>query len=213
MKISLKHCLKICSTIVILFLILPGLFTIAQDGKTVISKIQDKFGTIKTIKADFTQEFINSEGQSSGKMSGTYLQATGDKFKISTERGEIISDGNTVWNVNKNLERVVISNADDRTNSFSLEKVIFDFPALCEVKLLNETSSSFVLELVPNENLGFSKATLTVSNLYLINSVLIEDFNNVMISFKLNNYEIDRDIDPGTFIFTPYEGIEIIDLR
>ncbi len=213
MKINLNHCLKICSKTVIVFSVLLVSTNYAGNGNIIVQHIQDKFKYIKTIETDFIQEFLNASGESTIRLKGKYLQASDGKFKISTGNGEIISDGTTVWNYNKKMKRVVMSPTDDRTNSFSLEKIIFEFPDLCDIKLEDSSDTGYTLDFIPKENLGFNKATLKVTSGFLVESVSIEDYNDNTISFRLDNYKLDQNIDPETFNFTPDEGIEIIDLR
>jgi outer membrane lipoprotein carrier protein len=185
----------------------------AQTGEEIVAQIQQKYETQKIFEADFFQQFINVSGESSMTLKGKYTQAGEGKFRISLDNNDIISDGITVWNVDRRLERVVLSDASDRTNSFSLDNIINIIPAQCKIILAGSDINKFNLEFVPLENLGFEKALIEVSQNYLVESVSIRDFNGNTISFVLSNYKFDQSIDPAKFNYIPPEGIEIIDLR
>ena len=213
MMINLKHFLRIYSRIAFIFLLLFCIPVTAQTGEKIVAEIQQLFKNRQNFEADFEQKFFNSTGDNTMTLKGKYSQAEGGKFRISLENNEIISDGVNVWNVDKRMQRVVISNAEDRTNSFSLETIINVVPSKCKINLLKNTNENYQLELTPVENLGFEKVDLSVSRDYLIKSVSIKDYNGNVIKFDLNNYNFTSMQESSKFNYVPTEGIEIIDLR
>ena len=197
------------------FLLLLSVNVNAQSGNDILKKIQNKFKSINNFNADFTQTISDPEGQQNGKLSGKFFYKRKNKFAVELKSGSIISDGTTVWNYDARLKRVVISNFSDEPTSFSLERYIFDYPALCKVKYVgNEKGKDEIIELVPKENyIDFKSAKIWKSSDDMISRMEIIDLADAKYGFQLSAIKVDQDIADSKFSFTPPKGIKIIDLR
>ena len=131
------------------------------------------------------------------------------------KNNSIISDGTTVWNYDARSKRVIISNFRDEPTSFSLERYIFDYPALCKIKYsVTGKGNEEIIELVPKENyIDFKSAKIWKSSDNMISRMEIIDLADVKYIFQLSSVKIDQDIKDSKFNFTPPKGIKIIDLR
>ncbi len=209
----MKHYLKLFSKIQLIAVLLCSSTVTAEDADSVISRLQSSFKSIKNFEARFNQELINSAGEAVMKLSGIIFYEQPEKFNIDLGDKAIISNGINVYNVDENLGRVVISSADDRTNSFSLQKFIFDFPSLCTRKIVGIKGENTTIELVPKEELGFQKVDLQINDEYFISEINILDNASNQIIFKLSDYKLNTNIEPEIFEYNTQQGLEVIDLR
>lgn len=192
------------------FFLLQAISVFAQDGNILLSNIQEKFNSIQSLKADYLS-IINS-GNSQIKIDGTIIYSKGNKFRLNLKDKTILSDGNTVWNVDNKLNRVIISNFEDDQSNPSLEKYIFDYPSKCSVKICE--NNSLCIQLLPNEpNLPFKQLQVNVSSNYIINSFEMIDYTNAKFEVFFNNILIDVPVVSTDFTYIPTEGVKVIDLR
>ncbi|PKL87875.1 MAG: hypothetical protein CVV23_13240 [Ignavibacteriae bacterium HGW-Ignavibacteriae-2] len=185
----------------------------AQDAQKTISKIQKKYKSIKNLNADFYQSMVDKNEETIFELSGKFYYAPGGKFKIDLQDRLIISDGKSIWNVDNILERVIISNVDNKTNTFSLEKFIFEIPDECDAELVENELNSTSIVFTPQGNLGFKNAKITVDKSLIINIAVITDLSGNTISFGLSNVKTNTTMSKDSFNYVAPKGIEIIDLR
>ena len=180
------------------------------QNENLLKKVQDKYDSISSFSADFTQYSKNSK-----KIKGKIYYEKENKIKIETGTSTIISNGITNWNYNKKQNKVIISNYDDSDASmFSFNKIIFDFPSKSKVEQI-EGNGSDVLVITPDKNsdLNFSQVKLWLNNIYLITKIEILDKNNSRITIELSHYSLDQNSSDSQFSFTPPKGSKVIDLR
>lgn len=205
----------ILSTFSIFFLFLFVNLTSAQSGKETLKKIQTKFKSINNFSADFSQLISDPEGKQGGKLSGKFHYKRKNKFIVETKNQSIISDGTTVWNYNSRQKKVIISALNDESTSFSLERYIFDYPALCNIKSAGIDGKEEVIELVSkdNNNIEFKSAKIWKTSDDMISKMEIVDLSDAKYVLKLNNIKTDQDMPDSKFNYTASKGIKIIDLR
>jgi len=205
----------ILSAFSIFFLFLFVNFTSAQSGKETLKKIQTKFKSINNFSADFSQTISDPEGKQGGKLSGKFYYKRKNKFIVETKNQSIISDGITVWNYNSRQKRVIISSLSDESTSFSLERYIFDYPVLCNIKSAGIEGKEEIIELVSkdNNNIEFKSAKIWKTSDDMISKMEIIDLSDAKYLLKLSNIKTDQDMSDSKFNYTPSKGIKIIDLR
>ncbi|MEO8399235.1 MAG: outer membrane lipoprotein carrier protein LolA [Ignavibacteriaceae bacterium] len=177
-----------------------------ENQNNLLSSVQEKYNSLSSLSANFNQALNGIT-----KLTGKVYFAKGNKIRIELKNSTIISDGSTFWNYNKKQNKVVINNYDENDpSSFSINKIIFDYPSKCEV-----TDESGVITLIPKikSDLDFSKAQLWVNDNNLVEKVLIEDPSRGKIEFTLSIYKINQRISDNMFTLLPPEGTKIIDLR
>ena len=189
----------------------------AQSASDILTKVQNKFNAINNFSASFIQTYNKTPGQTGVKVTGKFFYKKKNKFNVELSAVNIISDGVTVWNYNKSLNRVVISNLEKDPTSFSLEKFIFDYPPQCVTKLIKDESfknGDDLLELVPkNNNLQFKKARILVSYDGMISKLEITDYIDVQYVFQFNDIKFNQELPSTKFTYSSPKGIQIIDLR
>ncbi len=192
-----------------------GLNAQANEATNLLVKLQEKFDSIETIASDFNQAFALESGEQTSGINGKFYYKRVGHFRIELSKQVLISNGKSVWNYTKEKKRVVVSNIEDDPSSVSLDKIVNEYPKNCDVKLLQKNSEGgFVLEFIPlNGKINFQSAKLFVGSDFIIDQIEIVDFNNMKMRFTLSTTKINSPIDDSNFLFTPTEGIKVIDLR
>ena len=189
----------------------------AQSASDILNKVQNKFRAINNFSASFSQIYRQTQGQTGTKVTGKILYRKKNKFNVELNTINIISDGETIWNYNKNSNRVVISNLEKDPTSFSLEMFIFDYPPMCITKLIkdeNVKNGEELLELVPNnQKLQFKKIRILVNSDGMISKLEVTDYMDIQYIFQFSDIKFNQDIPSSKFTYSPPKGIQIIDLR
>lgn len=186
----------------------------AQTADEVIQKIQTKFSTVEDIKANFTQKIISSLDETPITLTGKFYFKKENNLRIEVKNSIIVSNGNTVWNNNKTMNKVIISNYEGDYTSFSLPEIINSYPRLCKKEIVSNLSGVTVIKLTPNDNqLSFKTALISVNKNDIIEKIQITDFNNMEFIFGLDSIKLNTKLSGQLFNFEPTEGVEVIDLR
>jgi outer membrane lipoprotein carrier protein len=192
-------------------LVFSGMFFLAslfspENGDDVLKSVQDKFNSIESFSADF------SESQSSIK--GVFYFKKENQFKIKTGKQEITNNGSTIWNFDVSQNRVVINDVENESSSFSLRQYLFEYPEKCEVEISKSDSGEQYLKLTPvSDELGFSLAKIYIDDNYLVKKIILENGLAAGINLEFKNVKLDIELTDDFFNFSPPEGSRIIDLR
>lgn len=200
--------------IVLFSLVAPLLF--AQTGNEILKKVQTKFNSINSFSANYSQTIINPQGKSAGKNNGTFIYKRKNKFIVDQKRSTIVSNGESVWNYDKKNKKVIISTFFDDPTSFSIERYIFDYPALCRIKFIKEesTDSEKVIQLIPkDEQIDVKEIRIWANTYNLITKLEIVDLLEMKYSFTFADIKENPEIQEARFTFYPPKGTKIIDLR
>ncbi|MCL4547463.1 MAG: outer membrane lipoprotein chaperone LolA [Bacteroidetes bacterium] len=200
-----------------LFLFLLSSFLFAQSGNEFLKRVQGKFNSIGNFTADFSQAIYATQGSNPAKVTGKFYYKKKNKFIVELKNEMIVSDGNTIWNLNKKFNRVVISYFSDDPTSFSLETFVFDYPPLCKVRLVKEDHAAHgegILELTPkDQDMEFKSVKIYVNKEGLISALEIIDRGDIKYSFQFSNFKLNQSMPDSKFTYNPPKGIHIIDLR
>jgi outer membrane lipoprotein-sorting protein len=178
-----------------------------QD-QSIVEKLQEKFESINYLQADF-----NQSAGSQNSLSGKFYFKKENNYRIDLSSNTIISDGFSIWNIDKKRNKVIISNLDEDPLAFSLSDYIYNYPAKCEVTE-EATSDGFILTLSGiNTDLNFKTAKLSVNQDYLIEKISVTDFGENTFILKFSNIKINDTFNNSLFIYKDDGDAKIIDLR
>ena len=178
------------------------------ENQTVIERLQQKFESINYLQADFSQ----SAGDQN-YLNGQFYFKKENNYRIELSSNTIISDGLSIWNVDKKRNKVIISNLDEDPLAFSLSDYIYNYPAKCEVTE-EITTDGFQLTLSgKNTDLNFESARLSVNQDYLITKISVTDFGGNTFILIFSNIKINDAIDKSFFNYKDDGSNKIIDLR
>ncbi len=204
----------ICLLIIAIFLANPMYAELSKES--LYNELKSKYQGLESIS--FNYSYIDNP-----QINGYIKAKTGNRYIISLADRDIISNSQTIWNISKADNKVIISNYKDTGDeSLSIENIFFHFLDKYEATKLTKDNTSkgvshYVLTLTPKN---------TESEVYDIKSITLWlGFNDIDIKkVRLNGYNINsvfslsdikrnNRIKNSEFDFKPDEGMDVIDLR
>ena len=114
----------------VLALLISGSVVIAQTNdpaaKKVLDAVSAKFKTFSSVQAGFSYKVEDAKGKTMSTKTGT-VWMKGNKYRVSFGGQEIFSDGNTIWNYDKNSNEVTINNVDASGSALTPQKLFTNF--------------------------------------------------------------------------------------
>jgi outer membrane lipoprotein carrier protein len=204
--------------IAIIFLLIFQVLIFCQEGNQIVKELQEKFESIENFSADFLQSSELPEVKKPVIYKGKFLFEKENKYRIELKNSEIITDGNTIWNYNKKVKKVIISSAENDQEIFSVKSIIYDYPAQSKIIYVGKEQvngdSCNVIQLNPvGKEVKFESAILWIGVNNLIKKFEVKSPDKSDIIFELSNIKINQKISNDKFVFNPPQGTEIIDLR
>ncbi|MEG8946028.1 outer membrane lipoprotein chaperone LolA [Rosettibacter firmus] len=198
----------------IIILLLTANILFAQIGTETLRKIQNKFNTISDFTASFIQYDCTSSMKNSSAIQGKILYKKKNKFIVELKNQVIISNGEIIWNYNKKQKQVIISNLNDEPNTYSIEKIIYNYPSLCNIRYLKKELDEDVIELLPKEGmLDIKNIKIWKDKNDFISKLEITDIGDMCYRIHFKDILINQNITDSKFTFNPPKGIHIVDLR
>ncbi len=197
----------------VIFLLLCSFnILLAQSGIEILKKIQSKFNSISDFSANFIQ--YDCSNKNSFILKGKFYYKRTDKFIVELDNQTIISNGKTFWNYNRKQKQLIISNLSDEPTTYSLEKIIYNYPALCSIKFLKRDNDTDVIELQSKEGmLDLKNIKIWKDKNDMISKLEITFIDDVCYVMVFNNILTNQNYPDSKFIFNPPKGIRIVDLR
>jgi outer membrane lipoprotein-sorting protein len=190
---------------VILFLIIS--LGLIQEG-SLIEKIQNRFEEVKTIEAVFIQS-TNSLNSIEGK----FFFRQENNYRIELKNNTIISDGTSIWNVDLEKNKVIISNIDDDPLAFSLKDYIYNYPLKCKISEEKLSNGSLLTLDASDADLNFKIAKLWITKDYIIDKILVSDFSDNSFLFELHDIKLNQTLSSELFEYSTQKNFKIIDIR
>lgn len=206
-------------------LLMSGSFLIAQKNdpaaKQVLDAVSNKFKTFNSVQAGFTYKVEDAKGKAMSTKKGN-VSMKGNKYKVSFGGQEIFSDGNTVWNYDKNSNEVTINNVDASGSALTPQKLFTnfydnDFLYLLngEKKIAGKTMQE--IEMTPTDkSKPFHKVYLQVDKAAktIYSTKVLENGGN-RYTYTVSNMKTNGSLTDKQFTFdkSKYPGVEVVDLR
>lgn len=103
---------KLLSTLFISSAILLGAQEQDPKAKTILDEVSKATKAYKTISADVVFTIYNKDKKVVDKPQAWKVQVKGQKFKLEIPGTQIVCDGKTLWNYNKDAKEVTIKDFD-----------------------------------------------------------------------------------------------------
>ncbi|MBI5477037.1 MAG: outer membrane lipoprotein carrier protein LolA [Ignavibacteriales bacterium] len=209
---------KIFLTSLLLLIFTASLYP-GNDADALLKKVQKKYETWKDAKISFTQEVKFSVTKTEQLFIGTLIMKKGSRYRIELEDRNIITDGISVWSINKTNKQVVIDKYHDDPKALTPEKVLTSIPKKYNASILNKEEDAdaklTVLKLLPKEERSsFKSIKMWIDeDKMLIKKIQILDSSNNTTTYIITDLEVDAGIPDSYFVYKPESGYEIIDLR
>ncbi len=206
-------------------LLISGSVVMAQKNdpaaKQVLDAVSNKFKTFNSVQAGFTYKVEDAKGKAMSTKKGN-VSMKGNKYKVSFGGQEIFSDGNTVWNYDKNSNEVTINNVDASGSALTPQKLFTnfydnDFLYLLngEKKIAGKTMQE--IEMTPTDkSKPFHKVYLQVDKAAktIYSTKVLENGGN-RYTYTVSNMKTNAALTDKQFTFdkSKYPGVEVVDLR
>lgn len=206
-------------------LLISGSVVMAQKNdpaaKQVLDAVSNKFKTFNSVQAGFTYKVEDAKGKAMSTKKGN-VSMKGNKYKVSFGGQEIFSDGNTVWNYDKNSNEVTINNVDPSGSALTPQKLFTnfydnDFLYLLngEKKIAGKTMQE--IEMTPTDkSKPFHKVYLQVDKVAktIYSTKVLENGGN-RYTYTVSNMKTNAALTDKQFTFdkSKYPGVEVVDLR
>lgn len=181
---------------------------VIQSDINLLKEVQTKYETVENFTADFRQ--ITGTGHVS---TGTFFYKTKDNFRIELDNRVLISDGETIWNFTPKSDKVIISIAEEESNSFSIDDYIYKYPQQCSINYDTYGKLNVVILKPKNGELDFKEVKLWINAESVVQKLQLIDFMDNRFIVELTNIKLNNDLSSDLFTFTPKEGTRVIDLR
>ncbi|MBI5644438.1 MAG: outer membrane lipoprotein chaperone LolA [Deltaproteobacteria bacterium] len=189
----------------------------AGDIGGIVSRLQEKYGNISSIEADFTQEAYSratkkaqtSEGKvyfkKPGKMRWQYLKPVND---------EIVSNGKTIWIYQPDLGQVLERPFEGTASNLATDFLsgVGNLKKNFDITLQSETGAAYRLSLVPKEpQQNIRKVSIEADkSTFIIKKTVVEDNFGNETRVGLKNIKIDAPLKDSLFEFVPPKGAAVI---
>ncbi len=189
------------------------------NPKEIIKKVKKKYQELRSLKADFEQEYVWELAGETRTVQGTLYLKSGDKYRIETENDVIVTDGKTVWTYSKANEQVIIDSLQSSDENPLPKDLLFKYSEeynphfVAEEKLYGK--KAFKLNLVPKDEEAFVKSIQiwVDANSWLTVKVQQVDINDNVNTYFLRNAQQNVELEESLFNFQIPPETEVVDLR
>ena len=188
-------------------------FTKEMSKDQLFNNLSEKYTDLETVHLLFT---ISNNSSLYGEL---YAQK-GGKMRLSLKDNIIISDSESIWNINPGSS-VSISDYE-MTSDFSLETIFFDLikelnPSSLSTINKSNSSDKYNLKLEPKNGSSYVEKIKSM-NLFFdssqsITKVQVNSQDGNKITYVINLLELNPKISSDKFTYKPDGNIEVIDFR
>jgi len=200
----------------VLLVLLASTLGHGETGETDSESLQGLLDPIKSLSASFVQSVYGADGFEIDSSQGLFKVASPAKVVwhvTAPLEQQVISDGNTLWVYDPDLEQVVVNRVDGRLNATPAVLFSGDLESLeasYEVaqKNLNIENPSFLLTPRDNGSL-FSMIELQFAGRKPA-AIIITDTLGQSTAIALSDLQLNPLLHEETFIFSIPAGVDII---
>ena len=190
-------------------------------AKAILDAVSAKFKTFSTVQADFSYKVENAAGKALSTKTGKIIMK-GTKYKVNFSGQEIFCNGTTVWNYDKSVNEVTISELDASSGMITPQKLFTNFYDNDFRYILNGekkvgTKTVQEIELTPKDkSKPFHKVYVQVDKAAktIYSTKVLENAGNRYI-YTVTTMKTNAALADAMFTFdkNKYPGVEVVDLR
>ena len=187
-----------------------------------LAGLQKKLGSIKSFSANFIQATQDSLGNTLQSVEGFMQVAKPGKLRWKTEgiyEQLVVSDGQSLWIYDADLEQVSIKNMDNRLSETPALLLGGDISAIDDDFIISQLPSDsqllYVLQPKDTSQL-FDSLELTFNSLHKdqpLTEMVIRDASGQVTLISFNNVSNNPKLDDTLFTFDIPKGVDVIDGR
>lgn len=177
--------------------------------------LQDKLATLKSFKAQFSQNVTDPQGQAVMQGEGTIALKQPMMIRWQQTKPDdtlFVSNGDKTYYFDSFAEQVTIMDTHSLIDSTPFVLLTSKDPAQWEKYSVQATESGF--SVTPNKGVESQVEQLDITfagNEQGLAKLVVTDNSGQLSSFSFNNAQVNTSLDTSTFEFTPPEGVEIDD--
>jgi len=177
--------------------------------------LQDKLATLKSFKAQFSQNVTDPQGQAVMQGEGTIALKQPMMIRWQQTNPDdtlFVSNGDKTYYFDSFAEQVTIMDTHSLIDSTPFVLLTSKDPAQWEKYSVQATNSGF--SVTPNKGVESQVEQLDITfagNEQGLAKLVVTDNSGQLSSFSFNNAQVNTSLDTSTFEFTPPEGVEIDD--
>jgi chaperone LolA len=190
-----------------------------DDAAEIIAKLQHKYDGLTDATISFTQEMQFAVTKNEQSFSGKLWMKRGNRYRIELEEQTIVTDGVSVWSLNKPNNQLFIDKYRDDPKSLSPERVLTRLPETYTPALVGKEKTGeeelTIVKLVPkvkNSAVKWMKVWIDTDR-WLMRKAQICDAGENLATYRVVEMKINTGLPDAQFTFTPPATVEVIDLR
>ena len=192
------------------------------QAKSILAQTSKKYRSYNSVKADFTFTINNEKAKIMETQSGTlFVKSKENKYKVSMEDQDLISDGKSKWTYLKDDKEVQLSNVDNKDDALNPAKIFtlyekgYKYTYTGDSKLNGKVN--YTIELAPLDiKQSFFKIRLSIDKATKnLTQATIFDRNGSRYTYAIKTFTPNTIIPESTFMFDSKKnpGVEVVDLR
>ncbi len=190
-----------------------------KNPKEIVKKVEKTYKQLKSLQADFTQEFKWELAGETQTVQGTLYLQDGNKYRIETDSQEIVTDGTTVWTFSKKSEQVIIDVLETSDENPMPKNLLFKYSEEYKPIFVAEEEidghKTYLLNLVPKDEEPFIKSMRiwVDTDDWFTRKIEQVDINDNVNTYMVANIQKNVKLDASIFSFEVLPGYEVVDMR
>jgi chaperone LolA len=187
----------------------------AQSADDILKNVQKKYNSYKSVCSEFKQTFYWELANETQIVNGNMCVKDGTQFRIETNDQDIISDGETIWTINKLNNQIIIKNASaNAKNNPFLRLYIKRYQDNYLAEKNKALDDGFSLTLKSrSEDEFYPLIYLHIRKNYTLKKIKQIDINNNSTTYEILSITDNVQLSPEKFRVQNIEDYEAIDLR
>lgn len=188
----------------------------AQDGASLLRRLQNTYTTSTSLRAEFTQTMTSAYGDE--QFSGTLL-VHGNRYRVEAGPQQFVTDGQTTWLYNRTQNQVIINDFVEDESTFSPTGFITRYGNRYRVTNVAPSTVQgqrhYTLTLAPrSDDEFFEEVKVTMRDRdNVVTRLDLRDVNGTRMRYELRNVQFNPTLAATAFRFATPNGAEVVDLR
>lgn len=186
-----------------------------ENAQKILSQAQK---TLNSSAHTFTVTMVNKDAnkKESARMSAKVIYFNG-KYKVTFGQQVMISDGASVWQINKQGKEVIVDKASTSTDDLLNPGLLLaNYNKNFKAKFIRkDEDGTAIIDMTPLKNKSYHKVRLFVNSANgVIKKMEMHNYDGSCGTYTISNFAATK-TDASTFTYSAsnYPGFEVIDMR
>ena len=184
----------------------------AQDATTLVTRIDSLYHASPNWRVEFDQVVRYPIFDETEKESGTLVGGPEGKFRLTTDRHVIVSDGDTLWTHNKRANQVVVDRVESAGEAVRPADFLFHFKEDYVKQLCDHEGPGQCLYMKTTDETAFIRemwlwVDTTTAH---VKRAVYKDVNANETTFSFRQIVFGHQPKAGTFGYEAPPGVEVV---